>query len=144
MVRPGETPSIAEPPAVTVEEEVEEDFEPVDNMHHFMEYICEPSYKGLKKMMQEEQLDRAGWKAFKNHALVLAETSALVAQRGPNKDEAKNKKWKEICLEVYRSGKDLYQAKGNLESAKKHYATMVDNCNQCHKVFANGKYQLSK
>ncbi|MCP4096188.1 MAG: hypothetical protein GY748_08095 [Planctomycetaceae bacterium] len=119
------------------------DFEPVDNMHHFMEYICEPSYKGLKQVLATEPADRKAWKAFKNHALVLAESSALVAARGPE-DEAKNKQWKAISADVYQSGKSLYKSAGNYSEAKKHYGTMLDACNRCHTVFAKGKYQLSK
>lgn len=121
----------------------EDDFEPIDNMHHFMEYICEPSYKGLKQVLATEPADRKAWKAFKNHALVLAESSALVAARGPE-DEAENKQWKAISLEVYQSGKSLYKSVGNYAEAKKHYGTMLDSCNRCHTVFAKGKYQLSK
>lgn len=121
----------------------EDDFEPIDNMHHFMEYICEPSYKGLKQVLATEPADRKAWKAFKNHALVLAESSALVAARGPE-DEAENKQWKAISLEVYQSGKSLYKSVGNYAEAKKHYGTMLDSCNRCHTVFAKGKHQLSK
>ena len=121
----------------------DDDFEPIDNMHHFMEYICEPSYKGLKQVLATEPADRKAWKAFKNHALVLAESSALVAARGPE-DEAENKQWKAISLEVYQSGKSLYKSAGNYAEAKKHYGTMLDSCNRCHTVFAKGKHQLSK
>jgi hypothetical protein len=121
----------------------DDDFEPIDNMHHFMEYICEPSYKGLKQVMATEPADRKAWKVFKNHALVLAETSALVATRGPE-DELKNKEWIAISADVYRSGKSLYKSSGNYAEAKKHYSTMLDSCNRCHTVFAKGKYQLSK
>jgi hypothetical protein len=118
-------------------------FAPVDNMHHFMEYVCEPSYKELKALLAKEPEDRRGWKAFKNHALVLAETSALVAARSP-KDESQAKQWKQISLDVYNSGKSLYKSSGNYEEAQKHFGSMVDNCNKCHKVFAKGKHQLKK
>lgn len=121
----------------------DDDFEPIDNMHHFMEYICEPSYKGLRQVMATEPADRKAWKVFKNHALVLAETSALVANRGP-KDEVKNQQWKAISAEVYRSGSSLYKSSGNYVEALKHYSAMLDSCNRCHTVFAKGKYQLSK
>lgn len=121
----------------------EDDFAPIDNMHHFMEYVCEPSYKGLKAALANEPEGRQGWKAFKNHALVLAETSALVAARAPD-DEAKAKEWKQISLDVYKSGKLLYKSSGNYVEAKKHYGLMIDNCNKCHTVFAKGKHQLEK
>ncbi len=122
---------------------VDDPFEPVDDMHHFMEYVCEPSYKGLKQILASEPDNRQLWKAFKNHALVLAETSALVAERGP-KEEDKSKQWREISLAVYQNGKSLYKSAGKYDEAKKHYGLMIDQCNKCHTVFAKGKHQLEK
>ena len=71
-----------EQPAASGSKEVpvDEQFVAVDNMHHFMEYICEPSYKGLKATLATEPTNRKQWKPFKNHSLVLAESIALVAQ----------------------------------------------------------------
>jgi len=122
---------------------IDEQFEAVDNMHHFMEYICEPSYKGLKAALATEPANRKAWKPFKNHALVLAETAALVAARAPD-DEAKAKEWKTIALSVHKHGAALYKSAGQYEQAKKHYGLMIDQCNKCHTVFAEGKYQLKK
>ena len=107
---------------------IEDQFVPVDNMHHFMEYVCEPSYKALKVIMATEPADRKAWKAFKNHALVLAETSALVAARAPE-DADKAKQWKEISLGVYKSGSALYKSAGKYKEAQKHYSAMIDQCN---------------
>lgn len=120
-----------------------DEFEPVDDMHHFMEYVCEPSYKALKEIMLKAPADRRAWKPFKNHALVLAETSALVSARGPE-DPEKAKQWKQIALGVYKTGKALYKSAGDFEEATKQYGLMIDNCNQCHTVFAKGKHQLKK
>ena len=125
------------------EASIDEQFVPVDNMHHFMEYICEPSYKGLKAALAEEPANRRAWKPFKNHSLVLAETSAMVASRGP-KDPAKSKQWKQISLDVHKHGTALYKSAGKYEQAKQHYGLMIDSCNKCHTVFAEGKYQLEK
>ncbi len=119
------------------------EFAPVEDMHHFMEYVCEPGYKGLKQILSTEPENRNTWKAFKSHALVLAETSALVAARAPD-DEAKAKQWRQISLKVYQSAASLYKSAGNYDDAKKHYGLMVDQCNQCHTVFADGKHQLAK
>lgn len=121
----------------------DDQFAPIEDMHHFMEYVCEPSYKGLKQVLATEPANRKAWKAFKNHALVLAETSALVAARGPD-EPAKAKQWKEISREVYNSGSALYKSAGKYEDAKKHYGLMIDQCNKCHTVFAEGKHQLTK
>lgn len=120
-----------------------DEFAPVEDMHHFMEYVCEPSYKGLKAVLASEPENRQAWKAFKNHALVLAETSALVAARAPEGD-TKARKWKQMSLGVYKSGTALYKSAGNYDEAKKHYGLMLDQCNQCHTEFAEGKHQLAK
>ena len=122
---------------------IDDQFVAVDNMHHFMEYICEPSYKGLKSILANEPADRKAWKAFKNHALVLAETASMVAARGPD-DVEKSKQWKQISLDVHKHGKALYKSAGKYEAAKKHYESMIDHCNKCHTVFAEGKHQLGK
>jgi len=119
-------------------------FESIDNMHHFMEYICEPSYKSLKEIMVKEPENRKQWKAFKNHSLVLAETTALLAQRCPKEDEESSAQWNQLSFSVYNSGKQLYKSAGKFDDAKLHYSAMIDNCNKCHTAFADGKYQLEK
>lgn len=122
---------------------IDEQFVAVDNMHHFMEYICEPSYKGLKATLATEPENRKAWKPFKNYALVLAETSVLVSQRGP-KEAEKSKQWKQISLDVHQQATALYKSSGNYDQAQQHYSSMIDSCNKCHTVFAEGKYQLEK
>ena len=121
-------------------------FEPIDNMHHFMEYIAQPSYRSLKKSFAgEAPKDRRGWKSIKSHALILAETSALVADRVPEgATEEQTALWRQISFDVYKSGKDLYKSAGDFEAAKKNYGIMLESCNKCHKEFDNGKHQLKK
>lgn len=131
------------PASDAAEVTVDEQFVAVDNMHHFMEYICEPSYKGLKSTLATEPENRKAWKPFKNHALVLAESISLVAQRGP-KEEEKSKQWKQISLDVHKHATALYKSSGDYDQAKKHYGSMIESCNKCHTVFAEGKYQLEK
>jgi hypothetical protein len=138
-------------PAATQEAEKggasdEASFEPIDNMHHFMEYISQPSYRSLKKSFAGEAPEnRKGWKSIKSHALILAETSALVADRVPkDSSEEQAAQWREISLEVYTAGKQLYKSAGDFEAAKTHYGVMIESCNKCHQVFDNGKHQLKK
>ena len=142
---PVEKPAAKQPAASGSKEvSIDEQFVAVDNMHHFMEYICEPSYKGLKAILATEPANRKEWKPFKNHSLVLAETIALVAQRGP-KDSEKSKQWKQISLDVHKHATSLYKSSGKYDQAKQHYGSMIDSCNKCHAVFTEGyKYQLEK
>jgi hypothetical protein len=121
-------------------------FEPIDNMHHFMEYISQPSYKALKAAFAGDPPEgRRAWKGIKSHALILAETTAIVAKRTPKDatDEQKSE-WKEISVEVYAAGKALYKSAGDFELAKKNYGVMIESCNKCHQVFDHGKHQLEK
>ena len=115
-------------------------------MHHFMEYVSQPSYKALKTAFAGAPPEnRRAWSGIKSHSLILAETSALVAQRAPqDATEAQVKEWQEISHAVYESGKTLYKSAGDFELAKKNYGLMIDNCNKCHDMFENGKHQLEK
>ncbi len=121
-------------------------FEPIDNMHHFMEYISQPSYRSLKKSFAGEAPEnRMGWKSIKSHALILAETSALVSERVPEgSTEKQASRWRELSMEVYQSGKSLYKSVGDFEASKKQYGVMIESCNKCHQEFDNGKHQLTK
>ncbi len=120
-------------------------FQPVDNMHHFMEYISEPAYKGLRESLKDEPANRRAWKPIKNHALVLAETAGVLAKRFPDDaDEEQIKEWHQLSVEVYEKAKALYGSTGNYEKAVENFGAMIDSCNQCHTSFADGKYQLEK
>lgn len=140
-------PTIQEPetptPVTTNPDDTTDAFGPVDDMHHFMEYVCEPSYKDLQQLLASEPTSRPEWKSLKNHAMVLAESSALVADRGPE-EASESKQWKSISLAVHRHGTSLYKSAGKYADAKKHFGLMVDQCNKCHTVFAEGKHQLKK
>lgn len=127
------------------EQTLDDQFLPIDNMHHFMEYISQPSYKALKQALASEPENRRAWRPVKVNTLILAETSALVAARVPEDlNEEQAKQWKQISLDVYNAGKELYGSMGQYDNAKQHYAAMIDNCNRCHQVFADGEHQLEK
>ncbi len=127
------------------QESKEDKFKPVDNMHHFMEYISKPSYMELRKILAKEKVSRGEWKKVKQHSLILSETSKLVSERGPA-DKDQNAEWKKLAFETYQQGAALYKAAGSrkLEVAVKHYGAMMDACNQCHKKFDPKNHQLAK
>ena len=112
-----------------------------DDMHHFMEYVFEPSYKRLKTQMAEEPKDKEGWKAIKGDSLTLAEVANLLMTRAPDEDADA---WREQSAAVRVHGGELYQAarKSDFAAARKAYVTMLNNCNACHTKFADGKHQL--
>ena len=143
---PQEETRSAELSKASTEQETEtDDFPPVDSMHHFMEYISQPAYRQLKEVLAEEPKDRRAWKAVKSPALVLAETSSLVAARMPEGlTEEQAKQWKQISIDVYKSATALYKSSGDYEKAKENYSVMIDNCNRCHTEFENGRHQLEK
>ena len=76
--------------ALSLESKLTDDdkLKPVDNMHHFMEYIYEPVFNNLKKSVAKEPADKAGWTAIKSGALILAETSILLAKRTPPENKS--------------------------------------------------------
>ena len=119
------------------------DIQPVDDdMHHFMEYVFEPSYKRLKAAMAAEPSDKQAWKGIKGDALTLAECANLLAMRMPKED---GYGWKPFSLQVRGHDSQLYQAarKSDYPAARKAYTSMLQQCNACHKKFADGEHQLT-
>ncbi|MEE2642479.1 MAG: cytochrome c [Planctomycetota bacterium] len=112
-----------------------DDLKPVDNMHHFMEYIYEPVFNDLKELVKEAPADKKGWTALKSKSLILAESSILLADRPDEKGDADS--WKEASVLVHRGGSALYQAarKKDFEGVKKGFAAMINGCKKCHEEF---------
>jgi hypothetical protein len=112
------------------------------DMHEFMEYVFQPTFKRLKPLMAAEPKENAGWKGIKADALSLAEAGNLLLSRGPEKDR---EKWSEWSVAVREAGGLLYQAakKKDYAESRKQYEAMLVKCNACHTHFANGKHQLA-
>jgi cytochrome c553 len=112
-----------------------------DNMHEFMEYVFQPTYKRLKEAMASEPTDNGAWKAIKSDALILAESGNLLLIRKP-KELADV--WTQHSVVVRELGGNLYQAarKKDYESARRNYTSMLTKCNSCHDKFADGEHQL--
>lgn len=116
---------------------------PIDSdMHHFMEYGYEPAYLRLKEVLARNPADKAAWKPVKGDALTLAELTNLLVTRAPDAKAAKD--WTKHAFAVRTEGENLYQAarKQDLTAAKKAWGAMIQNCNACHKQFADGEHQL--
>jgi hypothetical protein len=111
-----------------------------DDMHEFMEYAFQPTYKRLKGSMAEEPKDNGGWKAIKADSLLLAEGGNLLLMRSEGDPD-----WDKSAIAVRRAGGKLYQAarKKDYSAAKTNYVAMLVNCNACHQQFADGKHQLA-
>lgn len=125
------------------EPSISQSLEPVESdMHEFMEYVFQPSYKRLQAAMASEPADNAGWKAIKAEALVLAESGNLVILRGGDEDRAA---WIAHASGSRTHGGKLYAAarEKNFAAAQEHYKAMLQSCNACHDQFAGGEHQLS-
>ncbi len=117
--------------------------QPVEkDMHEFMEYVFQPTYKRLKALMASEPADNNAWKGIRADALILAEGGNLLIIR-KSKDDAAT--WDELSTAVRKAGGSMYQAakKKDYKSARQHYEAMLKNCNACHNKFAEGEHQLS-
>ena len=112
-----------------------------DDMHEFMEYVFEPSYKRLKAQIAAEPSNKSGWKAIKSDALILSEATNLLWLREP---EDNLTDWHRLASSVRDEGSHLYRAarKKNYAEARTHYANMLVMCNRCHDEFAEGEHQL--
>ncbi|MDG2384524.1 MAG: hypothetical protein P8N76_22840 [Pirellulaceae bacterium] len=117
--------------------------EPVESdMHEFMEYFFQPTYKRLKAAMANEPNDKTGWKEVKSNALILAEGSNLLLTRAPSADDAAD--WNNHSVQVQTFGSQLYKAAKakDYATANRSYRAMIKNCNACHRQFENGKHIL--
>ena len=124
----------SQPRKAIADDKPDSKFTPVDNMHHFMEYISEPVYQSLEASLKEQPKDKRAWGEVKSGALILAETAGLVAQRG---DNSKDADWQSSSLAVHQEGKKLYQAARakDYESAKMHFKSMTAGCASCHEKY---------
>jgi hypothetical protein len=112
------------------------------DMHEFMEYVFEPTYKRLKLSMAAAPANNSAWKGIKGDALVLAESGNLLLHRQP-KDNVST--WDELSVAVRDAGGALYQSakKKDYATARQHYEVMLKKCNACHDKFAGGEHQLA-
>lgn len=127
------------------QEEEEQDFGPVDDMHRFMGFISKPAYRELKDILAEEGLKRSAFRKIQQHSMVLGETTGLVAERGPE-DEGKDGDWYQSSLATYNAAKALYSAAGEKDEdeVRKQYGLMIDGCNKCHSKYDENDHQLAK
>lgn len=129
----------------SMEQQQEEDFAPIDDMHHFMEYVCQPGYRRIRESLANEPADRRAWRPIKADTMVLAESSFLYAERYPEgATDDQKAQWREMSLDVHRAGRELYNAIGDFEKSRAAFDTLVDNCNRCHDAFEEGRHHLEK
>lgn len=117
--------------------------EPVEpDMHEFMEYVFQPTFRRLKESMAGTPADNQAWKSIKADSLILAEGGNLLLMR-PADDDAAD--WVHHSVEVRSEGGQLYRAakSKNEKLARTHYESMVQNCNACHEQFAGGEHILT-
>lgn len=112
------------------------------DMHEFMEYVFQPTFKRLQPAMAAVPADNQGWKAIKAESLILAESGNLLLIRKPEEDVAD---WVKHSVQVRDFGGQLYRAAKakDYPTARKHYEAMVRNCNACHEQFAGGEHILT-
>lgn len=111
------------------------------DMHEFMEYYFQPTYKRLKPVMEKEPADKAGWKEIKSASVILAEGGNLLLNHVPDKDA---EDWVKHATDVRTAGTEFYRAAQakDFATARAKYEQMLSNCNACHMQFENGKHIL--
>jgi len=119
------------------------DIVPVDtNMHDLMEGMFQAPYRRLKEAIANEPKDNNGWRAIRSDLLILAEGSNLLVLRKQEKDQAT---WDEFSIASKQAGEVAFKAakKKKFAESRKAYESMLVQCNDCHKAFAEGKHQLA-
>lgn len=132
----------SQPAAVRAASAAKERIEAVEpDMHEFMEYYFEPSFKRLKAAMADAPTSNAGWKPIKAEGMLMAEGGNLLLVRLPEDDASD---WAKHSTAVREDGGNLYRAAKakDYSQARQHYESMVKNCNACHHQFAGGEHIL--
>ncbi len=135
--------TFAQAPSGESSNELESELVPVEgDMHEFMEYVFQPTYKRLKESMAMSEKDNAAWKRIKSDSLILAEGGNLLLFRG---QDSESQDWNKHATTVRKFGGQLYQAakQKNQADSENAYRTMIQHCNACHQDFADGEYQLA-
>jgi hypothetical protein len=112
-----------------------------DDMHEFMEYVFQPTYKRLKADMAAAPDDESAWKGIKSNALILAEGGNLLLIRTPEKEA---NAWQSHAVDVRELGGKLYRTAKtkDYDEARTIYVSLLNKCNSCHDKFAHGEHQL--
>lgn len=128
----------------TTADEIDTATEPVpveDDMHEFMEYVFQPTYRSLKEDISLENEKNPPWGKIKSGALILAEGGNLLLMRVPEEDADDFKKHsvntRKYAALVYR-----HAGKKEFKEARQAYEKMITSCNQCHEQFEDGRHIL--
>lgn len=111
------------------------------DMHEFMEYVYQPTFKRLKAAMASEPANNQAWKTIKADSLILAESGNLLLFRKPTEDVSD---WVQHSVQTRDFGGKLYRAAKakDYKTAQENYVAMIKNCNACHHQFAGGEHIL--
>ncbi len=140
----GETTRVAhaaDPAAAAAQDPAPQGVPVEPDMHEFMEYVFQPSYRRLKPAMAAASTESTDWNTIKSEALLLAEGGNLLLLR-PSDENVDD--WKAHSVAVRKEGGELYAAarKKDLPTVKENYQQLIKACNACHQQFAHGEYQL--
>ena len=111
---------------------------PVENdMHEFMGHLFQPPYERLRQSLAIKPSGKAAWKNIASDSLILAEGGNLLLARSPDEQDDS---WVSNATGIRTFGTFVYRS-----SREKDYTTvlfnyrhMVDQCNDCHREFADG------
>jgi hypothetical protein len=142
-------PSAADKTGSNSEKPAGQDLEPgllesvEPDMHEFMEYEFEPTFKRLKPAIAPDQAGQPNWKTLKAESLILAEGGNLLLLRAPKEN---TEKWQQHSKDLRLHGGRMYRtAKArDFKAARENYVLMVKTCNACHTDFAHGEHQLAE
>ncbi len=112
------------------------------NMHEFMEYVFQPTFRRLKPAMDASHAAEPAWKTIKSDSLILAESSNLLLLHKAAKEPAR---WSETTVAVRDAAAQLYKSarQRDFAASRKAYEQMLTSCNACHKQFAGGRHMLT-
>ncbi|MDK1022448.1 MAG: hypothetical protein QGD90_12520 [Candidatus Hydrogenedentes bacterium] len=119
-----------------------------------MKQLMDPIYEDLKDAIEVPPKGRKAWRALYIASYNLAEVNNLLFSREPEDDEDEEKKaylytqeWIDESLEAVDLLVKLAEsvrAQSEYDVMKANYMAVLNNCNQCHRVFELEKGEIDE
>lgn len=108
-----------------------------------MKLLMDPIYENLKDAIEVPPQKRKAWRELYIQAFTLAEVNNLLFSRVDEKKEyLSTQLWIDESIEAVEllvTLAESIRAQSDYEVMKANFMTVVENCNQCHRVFEPGE-----
>lgn len=109
--------------------------EPIAETKLLMEGLAHANFRGLERILGQQEIDAKSWVFARGQALLIAETANLLMIRPPRKDG--QQAWFERAMEIRGLASNLAStiSRKDHERSRMGLQTLANSCNRCHQTF---------